>query len=233
MVRLAVVLTVLGCDAGAPPKAPKPSVVIDVIAARWQCFIKHPRNVETDDLQVPAGQTVMVRFSTPERFDGRDKLAATIGGITKRVRQNKPAEITFQIDKPGTYKWKCPTASEQTLQVVPPAEYEAFLAANNPDDPKNALAVGKKLFVTMGCVSCHTTDGTAKVGPSWKGIWGTTVMLQDGTTRVVDEEYVRRSILEPTAFARPLYSPVMPSFEGRLRENELAALVAYIKSLRE
>jgi cytochrome c oxidase subunit 2 len=59
------------------------------------------------------------------------------------------------------------------------------------------------------------------------------VKLADGSTRTVDADYVKTSILHPTAFARPGFPPSMPSFEGQLRDREIDALVAFIASLKK
>jgi cytochrome c oxidase subunit 2 len=57
--------------------------------------------------------------------------------------------------------------------------------------------------------------------------------MSDGKTVTMDENYVRESILSPLSKARPGYPPSMPSFEGQLKEKELAGLIAYIKSLKQ
>lgn len=67
---------------------------------------------------------------------------------------------------------------------------------------------------------------------SWRGIWGTTVTASDGTTRTVDERFVEESLLAPTAFLLQGYPPSMPSFDGQLQPREIAALTAFIKSLK-
>lgn len=91
-------------------------------------------------------------------------------------------------------------------------------------------AEGERVFQTMGCSACHLSNGRGP-GPSLAGIYGHTVTLKDGATVTADEEYIRRSILDPSAQIVEGYQPLMPSFEGRLDERELSALVAYIRSL--
>jgi len=59
------------------------------------------------------------------------------------------------------------------------------------------------------------------------------VPLSDGTVATADEAYLRDSILKPRAKLAAGYEPLMPSYEGKISEDELIAVVAYIKSLAE
>lgn len=92
---------------------------------------------------------------------------------------------------------------------------------------------GKKLMAAKGCVACHSDDGSKKIGPSYKGIFGSTEEMADGTKVEVDENYLREAILNPQAkIVKGYEGVVMPPFQGLLSEDELAALIAYIKSLK-
>lgn len=85
---------------------------------------------------------------------------------------------------------------------------------------------GRQLAQTLGCLACHSFDGSAAVGPGWQGLLGRTEVLADGSEVVVDEAYLRRSILEPNAQIVSGYSPMMPAYD--LDETQLKALVAFI-----
>lgn len=78
-------------------------------------------------------------------------------------------------------------------------------------------------------MACHTVDGSARVGPTWKGLHGKTETMADGSTALVDEAYLRSFIRDPQARQVKGFPPVMPKIE--LSDEELAALVAYIQSL--
>jgi cytochrome c oxidase subunit 2 len=69
-------------------------------------------------------------------------------------------------------------------------------------------------------------------GPSWKGLFGKTESFTDGKSYLADENYIRESILNPQAKIVAGYEPIMPTYQGMLRERELNALLAYIKSLK-
>jgi cytochrome c oxidase subunit 2 len=89
-------------------------------------------------------------------------------------------------------------------------------------------AQGRSLAQTKGCVACHTVDGSAGVGPTWKGLFGKTETMVDGSTALVDEAYLKDFIRNPKARAVKGFAQVMPQIE--LTDEELAALVAYIRS---
>ena len=91
---------------------------------------------------------------------------------------------------------------------------------------------GKELYEKKGCVVCHSIDGSARVGPTFLHDYGSTITLADGITVRVDEAYIRESLLRPQAHARPGYPPSMPTYEGLLKEREINALIAFLKSLR-
>ncbi|HEY5922868.1 MAG TPA: cytochrome c [Kofleriaceae bacterium] len=104
-------------------------------------------------------------------------------------------------------------------------------ARATPPVPRPLLEVGRRTFDAKGCVACHTTDGSPRVGPSFKGSWGSIVVLGEGVTLVFDEAYVRESIAWPHAKARPGYPPSMPSYEGLLAAKEIDGLIEFIRSL--
>ena len=91
---------------------------------------------------------------------------------------------------------------------------------------------GKQLSMTKGCVACHSDDGSRKVGPSYKGIWGTEVELADGSKVKIDENYIRQSIYEPQSQVVKGYVSNMPTFKGLINDQEMNAIIAYIKSLK-
>jgi cytochrome c oxidase subunit II len=90
-------------------------------------------------------------------------------------------------------------------------------------------AQGQALAQSKGCAACHTVDGSARVGPTWKGLYGKTETMKDGSTAQVDEAYLRSFIRDPQALGVKGFPAVMPKIE--LGDEELAALVAYIRSL--
>ncbi len=89
---------------------------------------------------------------------------------------------------------------------------------------------GQRLYVTNGCAGCHSTDGSAKTGPSFKGIWGQTHQFSNAAPAIVDENYIRESIIDPSAKIRAGYEDKMNSFQGQFSDEELGLLIKFIQS---
>jgi cytochrome c oxidase subunit 2 len=117
------------------------------------------------------------------------------------------------------------------------AAFETWLAAQ-PTFAKSlagdaavvdAAQRGRMLAQTRGCQACHSADGSRGVGPTWQGLYGSTRSLADGRSVIADDAYLTQSIREPAAAIVQGYPPVMPP--ANLDEAEIAALIAYIRSL--
>jgi cytochrome c oxidase subunit 2 len=109
-----------------------------------------------------------------------------------------------------------------------PSEYQDWLGGMQTGAPLTES--GEQLFTQLGCSSCHAADANVRA-PSLEGIFGQPVPLEDGSSVIADETYIRESIVFPMRKIVEGYEPIMPSYEGRISENQLLELVAYIKSL--
>ncbi|MFQ5611723.1 MAG: cytochrome c oxidase subunit II [Anaerolineae bacterium] len=127
------------------------------------------------------------------------------------------------------------------IRIVDQAEFDAWVGAPTAEAqaeaPEAAEATpaerGQKLAEENACLGCHSTDGSVLVGPSWLGVYGSQETLADGTTVIVDEEYLRRSILDPNAQIVQGFQPnlMVQTFGDTLTEDQINDLIAYIKSL--
>jgi cytochrome c oxidase subunit 2 len=90
---------------------------------------------------------------------------------------------------------------------------------------------GQALVVANGCAACHSIDGSARVGPTWFGLYGHEVRLSDGSIVVADEEYLAESILQPQAkIVAGFENQQMPAYN--FTDEQIADIIAYIKTLR-
>lgn len=90
---------------------------------------------------------------------------------------------------------------------------------------------GKELYTSFGCIGCHSFDGSMRVGPSFLNMYGRTEKLTDGSQVKVDEDYIRESLMSPNAKVVAGYVPTMPSFSGKVEQDDLDNLVAWFKTL--
>ncbi len=89
---------------------------------------------------------------------------------------------------------------------------------------------GARLAIDLGCTSCHTRAGSA-AAPSWVGLHGSTVRFDDGTETVADREYIRESIVDPSARIREGYFATMPRFQ--VSDEQVDILVEHIVGLAD
>jgi cytochrome c oxidase subunit 2 len=226
--------------------APPDALELRVRAFRWLCSITLPDDLVDDTLHVPVGRAVKLVVQTSEQAPYDAGIAVSlVGTAAKRdVREGRTEVLVFRIDRPGEYGWICPTVTdpgadprpeELPIHAETAEAYEAYVAALRDAPytatPAGRIELGKKLFDRKGCIACHSTDGTPRVGVSMTGLWGTTIELVDGTTVAVDARFIERALNEPQVYRRKGSQPVMPSFAGQIRAHELTALTAYIESL--
>src|SRR5262249_55923802 len=88
----------------------------------------------------------------------------------------------------------------------------------------------EELFQRFGCVTCHGGQSGA-LGPTLAGVFGKAVALEGGTVVTADERYLGESILNPQAEGGAGVRPVMPTFQGQIREDEVKQLIQDIKRL--
>jgi len=181
-----------------------------------------------------------------------------------RVKQDAVPGMTTELritpTELGEYKVRCAelcgTAHYSMLapvKVEEPADFEAWITANTtpptdttgtvpsegPAEPAPSEAAGVALGATLaqaqGCLGCHSIDGSQLVGPTWLGLYGSQVTLENDTSAVADEEYLRRAILETNAeIVKGYPANIMPSiYLDTLTEEQIDTLIEYIKSLAE
>lgn len=212
--------------------APENTLDINVIGKRWMWKIQHPNGKrEVNELHVPLGQPVKLTMTSQDVIHSFYVPAF-------RVKQDVlPARYTtlwFEANKIGIYKLFCAeycgtqhSTMGGTVYVMKPAEYEEWLGGGAALTP---LEAGAALFSRMGCAACHDAGNLSR-GPKLQGIFGSEVTLRGGDKITVDEEYLRESILNPTAKIVNGYAPLMPTFAAQLKDDDVLNLIAYLKSL--
>lgn len=117
------------------------------------------------------------------------------------------------------------------IRVVSRPDWDKYMAYLASGGGKSPAERGQLVARSQGCLSCHSIDGSKNTGPTWKGVWGTEVPFEDGGSAKYDENYVRESVLQPAKHIHKGYPNQMVSYQGKITDDQLNAVIAYIKSL--
>lgn len=218
-------------------QAPDDSYEIQVVAKKWAWSFIYPNGHIEADLHVPIDRPIRLVMTSDDVIHSLYVPAFRVKMDIVPGRYNKTWFLPREV---GEYQLFCAEYcgtqhSTMLAKVVvhPPGEFEGWLEnAANFLKQMTPVEGGKLLYQRRGCAQCHTTDGGAKVGPTFQGVFGTQHPLASGATITVDENYIRESLLEPMAKIRAGYQPVMPTYKGQLKDEEISAIIAFIKSLK-
>jgi len=217
--------------------APRHALEVQVIAQKWNWTFIYPNGWTDNVLHVPAGKKVRLVMRSE---DVLHDFSLPAFRLKQDVIPRRYTKIWFQVDKPGVYRAYCAEYCGQQhsdmktwVQVHEAGGYEKYLEQAEEQQKKMPQEeIGKLMYAKRGCGQCHSVDGSPGTGPSFKGLFGTSRELADGSSVVADEDYIRESILEPQAKVRKGFNPVMPTFQGKLKDWQIDGIIAYIKSLK-
>ena len=157
---------------------------------------------------------------TPTKVGRFDILCAQLCGVG---HYNMRGIVV--VEEPAAFNaW---LAKQQTFAMAM-AKAAQPAAAASPGSG-NLAEQGRALAQSKGCIACHSVDGSPGVGPSWKGLFGSTQTFADGSSATVDDAFLRKEIEDPQARVVKGFGPVMPKLP--VTEAEVAAMSAYIHSL--
>jgi len=209
---------------------------IQVSGQKWNWSFTYPNGYVDQNLHVPADRPVELLMTSVDVIHSfyvpafRVKMDVVPGRYTK---------AWFEATMPGEFNIFCAEYcgtghSDMSAMVIvhPSGEFgpwlekaSNFLLTMTPEEG------GRKLYEIRGCAQCHSVDGGPRTGPTFFKLFGKDEKLNDGSTINVDENYIRESLLEPNAKVVAGFEAVMPTYQGRLKDDEIGALIAYIKSL--
>jgi len=212
---------------------------IKVTAQQWAWSFEYPDyGITTKDLYLPVNKQVHLSMTS------RDVIHS-FWVPEFRVKQDiVPGRITDYRITPtleGMYKVRCSemcgvshaymlapvvvVSEDNFMSWVADRQAEAKAAAQTPE------ARGEAFVAQNACSACHSIDGSAGQGPTWKGLFGSQVELADGTTVTADEAYIKESILQPQAkIVSGFETVLMPTFQ--FTDQQIADIIAYMKTLK-
>jgi cytochrome c oxidase subunit 2 len=219
---------------------PAGGMQVQVIAKQWMWRFRHPNGIEElAELHVPEGTPIKLLMTSEDVIHS---FFVPAFRTKQDVLPGRYTTLWFQATKVGSFQIFCTQYcgtdhANMTGKVIvlSQADYQKWEAGYTSGatrlKPQSLAGAGRQLFHDKGCVSCHAADSPIKA-PNLEGIYGTTERLEGGGSVVVDENYIRESILDPSAKVVEGLQPIMPSFRGQLSNEQLLDLVAYIKSLQ-
>jgi cytochrome c oxidase subunit 2 len=218
-------------------KVPEGAMVVKVIARQWSWLFQYENGLQDPELRVPVGKPVKLLLTSKDVIHGFYAPAF-------RIKQDAVPGMTnalwFQPTEVGTFDVLCSqycglehSHMLTKIVVLPQEEFTKWYLSKKEQVAAKGPSPGFQLYQTKGCVACHSTDGSPRVGPTFKRLFGKKEKVISGgkvKTVVVDEAFIRKFILEPNVVHIEGYPPIMPKIS--MTDDELTALVDYIKSLR-
>ena len=218
-------------------KVPPEAMTVKVIARQWSWLFQYENGIQDAKLRVPVRKPVKLLLNSLDVIHGFYIPAF-------RIKQDAVPGMTnylwFQPTQLGTFDVLCSqycglehSHMLTKIVVLPEEEFTKWYQAKKEIVAAKGPPPGIQLYQIKGCVACHSTDGSPRVGPTFKGLFGKKEEVTSGGKKeiaVVDEAFIRKFISEPNVVHVEGYPPIMPKIS--MTSEELAALVDYIKGLR-
>lgn len=221
-------------------RPPADAIDVSVTGQKWSWAMTYENGAtEMNHLVVPVNQPVQL---TMHSTDVLHSFFIPAFRVKRDVIPNRYTTIWFEATEIGAYHIFCTeycgtSHSDMigTVDVVTQEEYEEHLGSLGGCEEGQSLAeCGEAVFTGSGCGACHSVVGTdVLIGPPLSGLFGSERNFEDGSVASADENYIRQSIMEPNSQVVQGFAPQMPTFAGRIDDEQLTALIAYIRELGE
>ncbi|MBI5543524.1 MAG: cytochrome c oxidase subunit II [Deltaproteobacteria bacterium] len=227
---------------------PKGAMDVYVMGKQWMWKFAYPGGPNgLDRLVVPEGRPVRLLLTSRDVIHS---FFVPAFRIKQDALPGRYSETFFTATRRGSFPAFCAeycgtahSMMRAEVLVLAAAEFDAWLASQRRGlqerqdlgqaslSPGSLTEEGRLAAVRHECLKCHSIDGTAHIGPTWRDLYRRPQRLESGQTVVADEGYLTESMMDPLAKVVAGYSPVMPTYQGQLSGPEAAAIVEYIRSL--
>ena len=233
---------------------PPDAMPIKVTARQWSWTFTYENGKEDNVLRVPVRKPINLLITSA---DVLHSLFIPAYRIKEDCVPGMETHLWFLPDQLWSYDLFCTeycgvghSDMITKVEVMPQKDFEAWYAgaakAAEAEEEKPATkehaekaappsAEGAKLIQVKGCVACHTTDGTPKIGPTLKGVFGKKeIVIRDGKEReiTVDEAFIKQTLMHPEIDRVKGFPPIMPSQHGLLTDKEIDEIIEYIKGMK-
>ncbi len=215
-------------------RPPDNAISMYVVGKQWMWKVQHPEGQrEINELHIPAGRPVKLTMTS------EDVIHSFFVPAFRTKQDVLPGRYTttwFQATKPGKYHLFCSqycgakhSGMIGWIYVMSPKDYQTWLTEGAAEG--SLASTGEKYFHQFGCANCHHF-GTQGRCPDLRNLYMRPVQLTNGQTIAADDSYIREKLHDPNAQIPWGFAPnVMPNFSGVLSEEEIVALISYIKAL--
>jgi len=212
---------------------PADAMTIRVTARQWSWLFDYDNGRQSTELYVPEGKPVKLIMTS---VDVLHCLYIPAYRIKEDCVPGMKTHLWFTAKGTGTYDIFCSeycgvghSHMRSKVVVMTPDGFEKWYK----EKPEAAADAGLRLMQAKGCLGCHSLDGTAKIGPTFKGLRGrseTLIIAGKEKAIIVDDAFIREHILDPRSVTVKGYPPVMP--QVTMTEEELKAVAAYLRTLK-
>jgi len=215
-------------------RPPAETMNIYATGKQWMWKFQHlDGQREINELHVPVGRKVKMIMTSEDVIHD---LYVPAFRVKADVIPGRYSHIWFEATKAGEYHLFCAeycgtqhSGMIGKVVVMEPDDFQAWLSGGVQEG--SLASAGSKLFQDLACNTCHRPDAQGR-GPVLQNLFGKTVTLASGENVVVDEAYIRESILTPSQKVTAGFQPVMPTFQGLVSEEGILQLIEYVKSLK-
>jgi cytochrome c oxidase subunit 2 len=219
----------------AMSRPPDETLNVYVVGKQWMWKFQHlDGQREINELHVPVGRAVKLIMTSEDVI--HDVFVPAFR-VKADVLPGRYTHLWFEPTKPGTYHLFCAeycgtrhSGMIGQIVVMEPNDYQTWLSGGAEEG--SLASAGQKLFADLACNTCHRPDAQGR-GPVLQNLFGKTIETTAGERVVVDEAYIRESILNPQAKVTVGFQPIMPTFQGLVTEEQLLELIEYVKSLKQ
>jgi len=215
------------------------AIIVEVTGIQWSWSFKYPAyGVASDELHLPVGKQVLLQMTS---LDVIHSFWVPEFRVKQDLVPGRITELRITPTLEGGYKVRCAELCgtshaymEKPVVISSQAGFDTWMAEQVKLAEKAAATPegrGQALVAANGCAACHSINGAQGIGPTWFGLFGSEVLLTDGTTVIADEAYLAESIHEPQAkIVKGFETQLMPTYG--FTDEQIADIVAYIKTLR-
>ncbi len=216
-------------------QSPPSGIDLDIyaVARQWMWKFQHPEGPsEINELHLPVGHRVRLTMVSQDVIHS---FFVPAFRVKMDVLPGRYTSVYFTPTRTGTYHLFCAeycgtdhSGMRGQIIVMEPADYQHWLDGQRPET--TLAQEGRILYLRHGCSGCHEPESQI-LAPSLRGLWGSSVRLENGERVTADHRYVRDAILLPQREIVAGYEPIMPSYTGVIDEADMLRLLEYIRSL--